>query len=308
MSCYAPEFGRTPGGQISLVTRSGTNTAHGSVFEYFRHDYMDASDWFVNNRGLDKPKLRQQGLGGVLGGPIRRSLTFFFVSYEGQRLQQPRPATVNVPSVETRQPAPLRALSTVSGRVPTPGNSTMALGLTTWIHERPAGIGGGQSPRVGATSSDLRGMLSIAEAPTVNEVGLSPDSSHVVYSVDRGSMATNQHTTDLLLLPLDALGGSPPEPLSLGNACPRRGEPRSRHTGAQTGTPWPISPLLRPVTIREGWCATNCVRSASRLSVLGQPGLDGNLAWSPDGQWIAFTSHASRRVSPSNNRHANYVF
>ncbi len=53
-SSFAPEFGRTPGGQISIVTRSGTNAFHGSLFEYFRHDALDAEDWFVNANGLDK--------------------------------------------------------------------------------------------------------------------------------------------------------------------------------------------------------------------------------------------------------------
>src|SRR5213075_3062277 len=45
-STFAPEFGRTPGGQISIVTRSGTNQFHGTAFDYFRNDVLDASDWF----------------------------------------------------------------------------------------------------------------------------------------------------------------------------------------------------------------------------------------------------------------------
>jgi hypothetical protein len=104
-SGYAPEFGRTPGGQISLVTRSGTNGVHGSTFEYFRHDNLDANDWFVNKGGLEKPQICQHYCGAVLGGPILRNRAFFFASYEGLRLEQPPPATVNVPSVVTRCPA-----------------------------------------------------------------------------------------------------------------------------------------------------------------------------------------------------------
>src|SRR5262245_22297158 len=57
-SSFAPEFGRTPGGQISIATRSGTNTFHGTLFEYFRNDVMDAADWFVNFNKLAKPKER----------------------------------------------------------------------------------------------------------------------------------------------------------------------------------------------------------------------------------------------------------
>src|SRR5690242_14058757 len=57
-SSFAPEFGRTPGGQISIVTRSGTNDLHATLFEYFRNSVLDARDWFVNNSGLAKPKER----------------------------------------------------------------------------------------------------------------------------------------------------------------------------------------------------------------------------------------------------------
>ncbi len=54
-SSFAPEFGRTPGGQVSIVTRSGTNALHGTVFEYFRNNVLDARDWFVNANNLAKP-------------------------------------------------------------------------------------------------------------------------------------------------------------------------------------------------------------------------------------------------------------
>src|SRR6202040_3431459 len=88
-SSFAPEFGRTPGGQISIVTRSGTNAFHGSLFEYFRNSVLDARDWFVNLNGLAKPAERVHDFGGVFGRPVRKDKTFFFFSYEGQRLRQP---------------------------------------------------------------------------------------------------------------------------------------------------------------------------------------------------------------------------
>ena len=81
-SSFAPEFGRTPGGQISIATRSGTNAFHGTLFEYFRNDVLDARDWFVNFNRLPKPRTRQNDFGGVLGGPVRKDKTFFFFSYE----------------------------------------------------------------------------------------------------------------------------------------------------------------------------------------------------------------------------------
>lgn len=110
-STYAPEFGRTPGGQVSLVTRSGSNIYTGTAFEYFRHEKMDATDYFAKRSGLAKPPTRQHDFGGVLGGPIRlpgydgRNRSFFFASYEGLRLNQPQVANTVVPSLSARNTA-----------------------------------------------------------------------------------------------------------------------------------------------------------------------------------------------------------
>jgi hypothetical protein len=104
-STFSPEFGRTPGGQVSLVTRSGTNVLHGSVFEQFRGDGMAANNWFSNSLNLDKARLSQHQFGATLGGPLARNRTFFFGSYEGLRLEQPRTLITGVPSREARQQA-----------------------------------------------------------------------------------------------------------------------------------------------------------------------------------------------------------
>ncbi|HEX8138838.1 MAG TPA: TonB-dependent receptor [Pyrinomonadaceae bacterium] len=105
-SSYAPEFGRTPGAQVSIVTRSGGNEFRGTLFNYFRNDRLDANDWFANSRGLKRPAIRQNDFGGVLGGPILRDRAFFFFSYEGLRLRQPQVAITEVPSIRARQQAP----------------------------------------------------------------------------------------------------------------------------------------------------------------------------------------------------------
>jgi hypothetical protein len=110
-STYAPEFGRTPGGQISLVTRAGSNIYTGTIFEYFRHERMEATDYFARRSGLKKPPTRQHNFGGVLGGPLRvpgydgRNRSFFFLSYEGLNLNQPQVANTVVPSLSARQSA-----------------------------------------------------------------------------------------------------------------------------------------------------------------------------------------------------------
>jgi len=105
-SSFAPEFGRTPGGQISIATRSGSNGFHGTLFEYFRNSVLDARDWFVNANGLAKPAERQNDVGGVIGGPVFKDRTFFFFSYEGLRLRQPSTQQTAVPDAVSRQAAP----------------------------------------------------------------------------------------------------------------------------------------------------------------------------------------------------------
>jgi hypothetical protein len=91
-SSYAPEFGRGPGAQISIVTKSGTNLFHGTAFDYLRNDIFDARNWF-DMPPTPKPPLRQNDFGGTLGGAIIKDRTFFFFSYEGLRLRQPQTAT-----------------------------------------------------------------------------------------------------------------------------------------------------------------------------------------------------------------------
>jgi carboxypeptidase family protein/TonB-dependent receptor-like protein len=104
-NAFAPEFGRTPGAQVALTTRSGTNQFRGTVFDYFRGGALGSNDWFANRSGLKPPALKQNDFGGVFGGPIVRDRTFFFASYEGLRLQVPQVTTRDVPSNATRAAA-----------------------------------------------------------------------------------------------------------------------------------------------------------------------------------------------------------
>jgi hypothetical protein len=112
-STYAPEYGRQPGAQVAIVTRSGTNSFHGSAFDYLRNDKLDANSWFGNYNGLKRPALRQNDFGFTIGGPAgipklyaARNRTFFFLSYEGLRLRQPVISpSVRVPSLAARENA-----------------------------------------------------------------------------------------------------------------------------------------------------------------------------------------------------------
>ena len=84
---YAAEVGRTAGGVVNLITKSGTNTFHGSLFEFFRNQHLDAKNYFVA-AAAPNPPYKQNQFGGSIGGPIKKDKTFFFVDYEGLRLRQ----------------------------------------------------------------------------------------------------------------------------------------------------------------------------------------------------------------------------
>jgi hypothetical protein len=129
-SSFAPEFGRSPGGQIMLTTRSGANDFHGGMFEYFRNDVLDANDWFANQAGKPRAAERHNDFGGFLGGPIQKDNTFFFLSYEGARLRQPNTKVVEVPSEFARTSATGQIAPFLVG-YPQPDDRTVTPGVFT---------------------------------------------------------------------------------------------------------------------------------------------------------------------------------
>lgn len=136
-SSYAPEFGRTPGGQVSIVTRSGTNRFHGDAFNYLRNTVLDSNDWFANAAGKPRAPEQQNDFGGVLGGPLWRDRTFFFVSYEGLRLRQPKTQQVTVPTMALRNdPTTVAAALPILNAYPLPDNknATGSAALFTGVY------------------------------------------------------------------------------------------------------------------------------------------------------------------------------
>ena len=96
---YSAEFGRTAGGVINFVTKSGTNAFHGSVFEFFRNQHLDARSFFA----ATKPPYHQNQFGGSNGGPIKKNQVFYFADYEGFRMHQGQTFVDSVPTVAERQ-------------------------------------------------------------------------------------------------------------------------------------------------------------------------------------------------------------
>jgi len=89
------EFGNFQGGTINATIKSGTNSFHGDVWEYFRNDKLNANSWQNNIHGLEKSKVRWNMFGGTFGGPIIKNKLFFFADYQGQRFTIPSSAGTN---------------------------------------------------------------------------------------------------------------------------------------------------------------------------------------------------------------------
>jgi outer membrane receptor protein involved in Fe transport len=100
---FAAEQGRNPGATVNVVTKSGSNELHGSVYEYLRNDKLDAREFFnVKAPGSEKPPYRQNQFGGTLGGPIVRNKAFFFGGYEGFRKSKGNTSVNTVPTAAMR--------------------------------------------------------------------------------------------------------------------------------------------------------------------------------------------------------------
>jgi hypothetical protein len=135
-SSYPAEYGTGTGGQISVITKSGSNNFHGALFDYVRRDRFDSRNYFDSTRNLDgsvitalpKSALKQNQFGGSIGGPIAKDRAFFFGSYEGYRLDAGLNFIEAVPSAAawaraSAAIAPLRAGFLAPGAVALSGAS-----------------------------------------------------------------------------------------------------------------------------------------------------------------------------------------
>ncbi|MBS1850572.1 MAG: carboxypeptidase regulatory-like domain-containing protein [Acidobacteria bacterium] len=98
----AAEYGNYAGGIVNLTTKSGSNSFHGTAYEYLRNKVLNANDYFSNLNGLDRPHLAQNQFGGTVGGPVIKDKTFFFFSFERQVLKTATLVTNTVPTADQR--------------------------------------------------------------------------------------------------------------------------------------------------------------------------------------------------------------
>ncbi len=99
---YSAEFGKHPGGQVIIVTQSGSNQWHGSAFEFLRNNALDAKNFFDQNSA---PRFQRNQFGAAIGGPIKNDKTFFFANYEGLRQNLHQTSAAFVPDLQSRADA-----------------------------------------------------------------------------------------------------------------------------------------------------------------------------------------------------------
>jgi hypothetical protein len=99
---YSAEYGKTSGGVVNAISKSGTNAFHGDLYEFFRNQKLDANDYFLNLSGQPKPPYRRNQYGVAAGGPIRKDKTFIFGDYEAIRQNQGIAVPTTVPSDAAR--------------------------------------------------------------------------------------------------------------------------------------------------------------------------------------------------------------
>lgn len=244
-SSFAPEFGRSSGGQVLLTTRSGTNDWHGGIYEYFRNDVLDANDWFANQAGKPRAPERHNDFGAFLGGPIRRNRTFFFASYEGVQLRQPNTTIVQVPSAYARSIATTAVAPFLEG-YPQPDDRAVRPGIFTapftGSYSNPSTLNAGSLRLDQNFSSKISGFVRYNNAPSdtatrnnslseIDTVTVNTQTVTVGVTATPNSRSSNSFRANdsiqrsSYVLSLDSFGGaSPPSASFLGPGLNGAGE------------------------------------------------------------------------------------
>jgi len=207
LSNFEPEYGRNGGAIVNIVTKSGTNSFHGDLFEYFRNDALDARNYFDPSSSPKAPFHNNQ-FGGSLGGPIVKDKTFFYLDYEGQRENVGVVSLACVPTQAFIQQA--TANVTTAGGVVSPVGSAL---LNFWPHNPANYISGVTSNDSGCfNASGNFAPDYTAIAPSFNNL------SSVIGKIDH-SFNTNNNisgryffgdSTQQFPLALNATGGQLP--------------------------------------------------------------------------------------------------
>ncbi|HET6144755.1 MAG TPA: carboxypeptidase regulatory-like domain-containing protein [Candidatus Acidoferrales bacterium] len=195
---YGAEYGKHPGGQVTIVTNSGTNQWHSSLFEYVRNNAFDAPNFFDLGSA---PPFRRNQFGGAFGGPIQKDKTFWFANYEGFRESLHQTSVAFVPDAAARSGAfvPLGSACPITSRVACAAEVTSLLNL--W----PVANGPDQGSGIAIDNSNpLRSIREDFGTTRVDHIFSDKDSLGAVYtiddSVDQDATAINPFMSDFTAL------------------------------------------------------------------------------------------------------------
>ncbi len=196
---YGAEYGKHPGGQVSIVTQSGTNQWHGSVFEYLRNNALDAPNYF--DQGSAPPFQRNQ-FGSSMGGPIQKDKTFVFANYEGFRQNLHQTSVAFVPDANARNGTfvPLGSGCPVAVRAACASEVTSLLNL--WpIANGPDNLPAGTAQYISSPLQTIREDFGTAR---VDHIFSETDSAMAAYTNDDSGSVTatpfDAFSTDLISL------------------------------------------------------------------------------------------------------------
>ena len=196
---YGAEYGKHPGGQVTIVTQSGTNQWHGSAFEYLRNNALDAPNFF--DLGSAPPFQRNQ-FGGSMGGPIQRDRTFVFANYEEFRQNLHQTSLTFVPDASARN----GTFVPLGSGCPAAQQAACASEVTSLLNLWPV-ANGPDNPSAGIAqyfSSPLQTIREKFGTARVDHVFSSKDSAMAAYTIDDSGSVTatpfDLFSTDLVTL------------------------------------------------------------------------------------------------------------
>ena len=195
---YSAEYGKRPGGQVLIVTTSGTNTLHGTLYEYLRNNALDHANYFDTGSA---PGFQRNQFGTSLGGPVKKNKTFVFSNYEGFRQHLHQTGVDLVPDNNARAGSLPCAL--VGSPANCPASGLVFVGVSKLINSWPAPSAG--APDFGGISEAFNNPLQTIRDDfgtfRLDQIFSSRDSMSAVYTVDDSAdvtpTSTNAYSTDL---------------------------------------------------------------------------------------------------------------
>ena len=233
---YGAEYGKRPGAQVVIVTQSGSNAFHGSVYEFLRNNVLDAPNYFDV---ASAPPFRRNQFGGALGGPIQKDKTFFFTNYEGLRQSLHQTSVAFVPDLKSRASA-VPSVQPLLNLWPTPSASDPDFSGIAQVSSSPPqtireDFGTVRVDRVFSSRNTLSGIYTIDDGGDVTATIADPYSTDILNLREQVATLQDTHVFSPRLLNTARFGYSRAGYFFTGEPTP--GTPAAQVSGFLTGHP-----------------------------------------------------------------------